>query len=287
MKKAIALFLALVMVFALCGCGKSKAVKETEQAINEIGEVSLYSGDAIKKAKNLYDFLTDSEKESVENRFVLSAAVDEYNNLLLEETQKDLLYVFTELNNAYELVETFCSDVYTAWNKGINQSDKFKGSNLNGSVKYLASQISLSYDDTLWGCTHAYITKICGEQWEGIEGHEKAKDAVATGTLFYLASNSIPAACVCSVIGAYEVNGTSENIQNTLDKAKEMLNTINAEGNLLDCYTTLGEYYDNINSFFEFLNNPTGSFDQAADTISNYKDTGRNYQSTLSRTLSN
>ena len=49
MKKAISLFLALIMCLSLCACGKSEAVKETEQAIKAIGKVTMSSKTQLRK----------------------------------------------------------------------------------------------------------------------------------------------------------------------------------------------------------------------------------------------
>lgn len=82
MKKAISLFLALIMCLSLCACGKSEAVKETEQAIKAIGKVTMSSQDAIEEASNLFDALTSEEQAKVSNRNDLSKAKDEFQSLV-------------------------------------------------------------------------------------------------------------------------------------------------------------------------------------------------------------
>lgn len=78
MKKSITLILCAIMLLALCACGKSEAVSATENAIKEIGEVTVDSGDAIAKAQKLYGILTESEKEKVGNRMALFEAQDAF-----------------------------------------------------------------------------------------------------------------------------------------------------------------------------------------------------------------
>ena len=77
----------LVCFIWLCGCGKSQTIKDVENAINNIGEVTLESGELIKTASNLYDILTDKEKESVDNRTVLVQAKITYDNLIAVEKE--------------------------------------------------------------------------------------------------------------------------------------------------------------------------------------------------------
>lgn len=87
-KRLLALILAASMVFALCGCGKSEAVKEVESLIANIGEVSLDKGNAIEQAKKAYNNLSSEEKEKVENYSFLQEADEAYNKLLRAEELK-------------------------------------------------------------------------------------------------------------------------------------------------------------------------------------------------------
>ena len=78
-KNVLKLFVALIIVCAmLCGCGKSEAVKNVEQLINEIGEVTVDSEESINKAEEAYNALTDKEKEQVENADQISTKKEEY-----------------------------------------------------------------------------------------------------------------------------------------------------------------------------------------------------------------
>ena len=97
MKRLIALLLSVTMCIMLCACGKSQSVKDVENAIDAIGEVTLDSGDTIEKAERLYNFLTDSEKASVENKGKLVEARYTYDQL---HTDK----IYHTAKNAYELM---------------------------------------------------------------------------------------------------------------------------------------------------------------------------------------
>ena len=101
MKKLMALMVALVLCLSLCACGKSAAVKETEAAIDEIGEVTLESKSAIEIAERKFDSLTDKEKEKVENRLILSEAEAEYERLIKEAAEAEI----ANLKNALATAE--------------------------------------------------------------------------------------------------------------------------------------------------------------------------------------
>ena len=116
MKKAISLFLALIMCLSLCACGKSEAVKETEQAIKAIGKVTMSSQDAIEEASNLFDALTSEEQAKVSNRNDLSKAKDEFKGLVdyYIEIADTIVSAHTpQLGGAYKFTGVYLEDEKT------------------------------------------------------------------------------------------------------------------------------------------------------------------------------
>ena len=83
MKKAISMFLVILLCFALCACGKSEAVKNVEAMIDTLGEITLESIDAICSAEAAYHALTADEQEKVSNYETLTNARDAYYELAL------------------------------------------------------------------------------------------------------------------------------------------------------------------------------------------------------------
>lgn len=90
MRKAISLLLALSMVFALCGCGKSDEAVVVEYLINQIGTVTLDSKQAIDDAKEAYGKLSDADKKAVENYETLTSAQAKFAELEKELEAKRL-----------------------------------------------------------------------------------------------------------------------------------------------------------------------------------------------------
>ena len=116
MKKAISLFLALIMCLSLCACGKSEAVKETEQAIKAIGKVTMSSQDAIEEASNLFDALTSEEQAKVSNRNDLSKAKDEFQSLVdyyIEIADRIVSAYTPQLGGAYKFTGEYLEDEKT------------------------------------------------------------------------------------------------------------------------------------------------------------------------------
>lgn len=111
MKKILEITLTcMICIFMLTGCGKSEAVKDAEEAIEAIGEVSIDSGDAIAAAEKLYDALTDKEKAEVSNYLSLTEARETFDILEHEQVVADYLYdletaTYTMLSGAADAEE--------------------------------------------------------------------------------------------------------------------------------------------------------------------------------------
>ena len=116
MKKWFAFLLALIMCLSLCACGKSEAVKETEQAIKAIGKVTMSSQDAIEEASNLFDALTSEEQAKVSNRNDLSKAKDEFKGLVdyyIEIADRIVSAHTPQLGGAYKFTGEYLEDEKT------------------------------------------------------------------------------------------------------------------------------------------------------------------------------
>jgi hypothetical protein len=129
MKKVAVFVMITLLCFTLHGC-KSKAVKETEQAIDAIGIVTLESEAAIRQAQKMYEFLTDGEKVKVSNRMVLAdaletyaAAVAAYQEEQLQKQREEIVSIYTALKEAADLLDKQGTDLYEAWRVAIYDSE--------------------------------------------------------------------------------------------------------------------------------------------------------------------
>lgn len=85
MKKAIVFILAIILIFTVSACGKSKAAKAADELIAAIGTVSLDSEEAIVKAEEALALLNEKDKESLENAELLKKSRLEFDELVEEE----------------------------------------------------------------------------------------------------------------------------------------------------------------------------------------------------------
>lgn len=91
MKRGLALLLALSMVFTLCACGKSEAVKVVEQKIDSLGDgITLNDADTVAETRGAYDQLEEKERGSVENYQLLLDAEKTIADLKEQEWKNTL-----------------------------------------------------------------------------------------------------------------------------------------------------------------------------------------------------
>ena len=107
MKKFISLLLIILILFNASSCTKKYSVQDVIDLINNIGQVSFDSGEAINKAQLAYDSLDKDAKLQVTNHVTLLNAQSEYGGF---EFYKELV-ALEESGNKEELIKRV-SDAY-------------------------------------------------------------------------------------------------------------------------------------------------------------------------------
>ena len=87
MKKVLTFALVLVLAFSLSAC-KSKELKNAEKLIDAIGEVTLESGDAIAKAEEAFNELSEDDQDACKNADELEDAREAFDKLVEEDSIK-------------------------------------------------------------------------------------------------------------------------------------------------------------------------------------------------------
>ena len=177
---------------------------------------------------------------------------------------------------AYEITEEFGDMLYEAWRLGIyNQNEII----ING-IEYLAEELSLSKEDVENGLGYAYAD-IMGDDWLTMTDEEKSRIKYIENSLFSIYKNDLFSFCVMIIRGVYIVNGKTEEAQRALDNAKAQMKKLSKDYSDYEHYPNLKGYYTTTSSFFDFCQNPTGSFEQIKTTINDYKNEARDYISDL------
>ena len=100
-------------------------------------------------------------------------------------------------------------------------------------------------------------------------------------TVFQMMKSNLFSFCVRVVNGAYKANGKEQYVQELLDSAKAQMKEMSEKFSDYEHYPALKGYYTTSSSFFDFCENPSGSFEQIKTTIEDYRSTARDYKSDL------
>ena len=190
------------------------------------------------------------------------------------EASKD---AYDSINTAYEITEQFASDIYEAWRMGIYEDDEV----LEGGTQYLAAELNVSEDELAAGVAFTVNEIMGADDWDTLSESEKESYLSATDMYFRLFEDDLFSFCVLAVIGAYQVNGKIEATQSALDTAKQEMRELSEKYADYEHYPNMKGYYTSTSSFFEFCQNPTGSFEQVVNTINDYKNEARDYKNDL------
>ena len=249
MKKALAFILVLSMVVALCGCGSS-AVKDAEAAINEIGEVTIDSREAIERAEKLYNLLTDTEKGKIKNRLTLVEAREEFDKLQNAVVYENAKTAYEELNSVAALCSNGMDDIYGAWYFGIYKLKEYQEADYFFYDIFSLETPHLSGDE-LKGAGESLNKKISRFDWQ---------------------------TCVSVAEIALYNKGVYDTVNEKMSDAQAILQELTETYHDYEYYPKLKEYYAKVRSYVEFFNSPSGSFNQLADTINDYENNIRTYQ---------
>lgn len=179
---------------------------------------------------------------------------------------------YSNVKIAYEITEQISSDIYEAWHLGIFEDERILEGGMKGGIHYMASKLSLNRIELREGLR--YVMEQAGKPSD--------RDDIDIPTFFSKWTDApLFSVCIYSVIAAYTINGKVEEAQNALNAAKAQMKELSENYSDYEHYPNLKGYYTTTSSFFDFCQNPTGSFDQATETINDYKNKARDYISDL------
>ena len=180
---------------------------------------------------------------------------------------------YENIDIAYKITEQFGSDIYEAWRLGIYDDDEI----LDDGAAHLATELSLSADEIRAGA----IYTIYQDEWDTMSDEEKDELIDKADLFFSYFEDDLFSFCVMAVSNAYVVNGKVEEAQTALNAAKAQMKELSADYSDYEHYPNLKGYFTTTSSFFDFCQNPTGSFEQVKETINKYKNEARDYLSDL------
>ena len=126
---------------------------------------------------------------------------------------------------------------------------------------------------------------MAGQDWEEQSDEIKASFAEDSGSVFRYVKPALEdnffSFCVSVVSNTYIANGKADEVQTALDAAKAQMKELSEKHSDYEHYPNLKGYYTTTSSFFDYCQNPAGSFEQSKETINDYKNKARDYKSDL------
>jgi len=187
---------------------------------------------------------------------------------------------FNNVNEAYTITEEYGSDIYEGWRLGIYNNKEI----IRDGNTYLAKELGLSKEELDNGMSSLLIKQLFGSDIEKLSGDkvDELKDLLKKDTVYYkMFEDSLFSFVVNVVSETYKVNGKAELAQEKLDLAKKQMKEMSDQYSDYEHYSNLKGYFTTTNAFFDFCQNPTGSFEQVKETINKYKNEARDYKNDL------
>lgn len=180
-KKAVSLILCVVFCFSLSACGKSDEVKAVEHAISSIGTVELDNEKAILAAEDMFDSLSDEEKEQVDNYDALTDARAEYNSLLIDRVETLIDDIGTVTSDSGEQIEKARQE-YEALPKALQNDVE----NLDVLISAETQLSKLKFDDILIDYKYISAYKVNLFDFSTDEWYEDNDISATLFILFYV-----------------------------------------------------------------------------------------------------
>lgn len=193
-----------------------------------------------------------------------------------EQAYEKSKLAYDNVKIAYEITEKMGKDIYEAWRLGIYDDDEI----LDDGVSHLASKLSLSEKELEEGVGY-YVAQIMGEKWDNLSDSQKKDYSKKANLYFNIMKDDLFSFCVKAVTNAFIVNGNVKKAKTALNNAKIQMKELSKNYSDYEHYPNLKGYYTTTSSFFNFCQDPTGSFEQIKNTINDYNNKARDYISDL------
>jgi hypothetical protein len=188
------------------------------------------------------------------------AACGNGSSKISEEAFENSREAFRLVTNAYLNTNEYSQDIYEAWRLGVNNRKAYD------EDKELDDFIDEMHIDGIY-IKQAIAKLLYKESYE--YGDWKLLPYAYNGSYF--------SAWVSVISEAYVCSGDVEKISEQLNSAKALMKDLGDEYSDYEHYPSLKKYFTNTLAFFDFCQNPEGSFEQVVETFNTYRNNAREY----------
>ena len=179
---------------------------------------------------------------------------------------------YDQISIAYGITEQIGSDIYEVWRMAIYDDEDV----MDDGAEFLAKELNLSEEEIIDGVAYT-MASICDDDWNTLSDVEKDRYRDYADYIFYSFEDDLFSFCVLVVSNAYIVNGEFDLAEAALEEAKVQMKQLSEKYSDYEHYPNLKGYYTTTRSFFDFYNDPEGSFEQLKTTINDYRNEARDY----------
>jgi len=187
---------------------------------------------------------------------------------------------YEKISTAYDIIDAYGSDIYEAWRLGIYSDDDI----LKKGNTFLASELGLEKSELDEGLAYTIATSVYEKEWDSLTDEEKEeyREYADSDTACYkIFEDELFSMCIKVVSSTYKVNGKSGEISSNLEEAKRIMKDMSNDHADYEHYPNLKGFYTSTSAFFEFCEDPSGSFEQVKDTLNNYRKEARDFKKDL------
>lgn len=176
---------------------------------------------------------------------------------LLEKTQK----VYENVDDAHNSVKKYANDIYNGCKAYVLQGE-------NLTVEDFLDETNIIEDEMLDAMKAYFVEKFGEDQAEELIRSADDDEYTSLVLLRSFSGTLGPAGMGIIIENVYSARGTTEDIQDKLDTAKNTLKEIDSD---YEYYASLKDYYTTVSSYYDFCEHLTGTFEQMQDTITGYE----------------
>ncbi len=192
--------------------------------------------------------------------------------------------IFENIEKAYEKLSPIGDDIISAWELGINSGDSLK--EWREGFPLFCSAVSLTQDEVLDGLAsleHQANGRLDLEYYKGSvrEYYDIYFYSPATNKGLLSRYSDTFSPCVELVTESYKMNGDLNEIESLLSSARESLEKLSNNYSDYEHYWSITKYFNVINTYYNFCNEPTGSLEQAIDDLHEYNEIAEECHSSL------
>ena len=240
MRRIVCVFLSLVLILSLTACGKSSAVIDIEKKIDSLDGELEDRTEVITEIIEAYNALPDKDKQKVSN-------YSKFVEIRKDDALAMARAVYVALDGAASICYMAMQDIYAGWRYGIYSANERM--TFSGNIVEMSNDTPNLTSDAM---LVAAVKRFTQDELSDYAYKRDWSDYVKV------------------VLATYEEFGGYKMVDDDLLLAQKLLKTLTTIDEEKKYTDTLTDYYKEVKDCADFVESPSGSFQNLSTTINNY-----------------